>query len=68
MLTRLKEIRKKYGYSYSQMANFLKISKPYYWQIENRYRNLSYKMAFNIAQIFKLKPDELFYEDIKKEL
>ena len=63
----VKKYRKKYGYSYSKMAELLGISKPYYWQIENKKRNLSYLMAFKIANIFNLKPDELFYTEYKSK-
>ena len=47
------------------MAIKLGISKPFYWQIENGKRNLSYKMAVKIASIFKMKPDDIFYKDFK---
>ena len=62
-MNKLKELRKRYNYTYNQMANFLDISKSYYWQLENGHRNLSYKMAINIAHIFKMTPDEIFYAD-----
>lgn len=48
------------------MAKILKISKTFYWQIENRKRRLSYDMAIKIASIFKMTPDKLFYDDMKK--
>jgi len=64
---KVKKIRVKYGYSYSKMAELLDISKPYYWQLENGKRNLSYSMAFKIAKLFKLKPDDLFYEEYKSK-
>jgi len=66
-MEKVKKNRKKHGYSYSKMAELLGISKPYYWQIENGKRNLSYLMAFKIASIFKLKPDDLFYEEYKSK-
>ena len=47
------------------MAIKLGISKPFYWQIENGKRNLSYKMAIKIASIFNMKPDDIFYKDFK---
>ena len=62
-MKKLKKIREKYGYSYSAFAKKLKISKTYYWQIENNKRNLSYSMALRIAKIFNLKPDDLFYHE-----
>ena len=66
-MDKVKKIRVKYGYSYSKMAELLDISKPYYWQLENGKRNLSYSMAFKIAKLFKLKPDDLFYEEYKSK-
>ena len=58
---KLKNIREKYGYSYKDMANMLGISKCFYWQIENKKRRLYYDMAKNIARVFNLKPDDLFF-------
>lgn len=62
----LKEYRLKYNYSYQDMADFLKISKTFYWQLEHKKRRLSYDMAVKIASIFKTTPDTIFYEDSKK--
>ncbi len=59
----LKELRDKKGLSYKDMANLLGISKAYYWQIEHQNRRLYYDMAKNIASIFDLKPDDIFYDD-----
>ncbi|MEG0026488.1 MAG: helix-turn-helix transcriptional regulator [Bacilli bacterium] len=63
----LKEKRTEAGYSCRQMAQRLNICKTFYWQLENNKRRISYEMAINIAGIFKLKPDELFYEDFKSK-
>ena len=64
-LTKLEEIRVKNNLTHKEMADILKISKAYYWQIENGNRNLYYKLAVKIASIFNLKPDDLFYDDLK---
>lgn len=61
----LEEKRKQSNYSYQNMADILKISKTYYWQLENNKRRMSYEMAVKIADIFKLKPDDLFYYEFK---
>ena len=66
MLDKLKELRMKVGFSDSDMAKMLGISKTFYWQIENGKRKLKYSMAIRITEIFGLKPDDLFYEDLKK--
>ena len=60
----LKSLREKNGLSCKDMADLLKISKPYYWQVENGTRGLYYSMAKQIASIFKMKPDEIFFDDV----
>ena len=62
---KLQELRVQQGYTYQKMADKLHISKCYYWQIENKQRNLTYKMAFQIAKILKTKPDKIFLEELK---
>ena len=59
----LKKLRLKYGYTCKQMADFLKISNPYYWQLENGKRRLTYQLAVEISAIFGMKPDQVFYDD-----
>ena len=49
------------------MAEMLKISKPYYWQLEHGHRRLTYEMAVKIARIFDTKPDDIFYKDFMKK-
>jgi len=66
MLDKLKDLRMKVGFSDSDMAKMLGISKTFYWQIENSKRKLKYPMAIKIAEIFGLKPDDLFYNDFNK--
>lgn len=67
MSNRLKELRHKKKYTAKQMSEKLGISKPFYCQLENRTRRLSYEMAIKIAAIFKLKPDSVFYNDYVEE-
>jgi len=66
MLDKLFKTRTKTGYSTMHISRNLGISKTFYWQIEKNQRRLSYDMAVKIAKIFKLKPDDIFYEDFKK--
>ena len=61
-MNKLKELRKLHNLSIKQMANIIGISPTYYWQIENNKRNLYYKTAVQIAKVFNLKPDDIFYE------
>jgi putative transcriptional regulator len=62
----LKRYREKNNFTFQEMADLLEISKTYYWQLEKKKRRLSYNMALNIAAIFNLKPDDIFYKDFKK--
>lgn len=68
MSNKLKELRIKKKYTTEDMAEKLGISKPFYCQLENRNRKLSYHMAIKIAQIFKKKPDYVFYDDYKDDI
>ncbi len=65
---KLEELRLKNGYTYLDMASKLGVCKSYYWQIEHNNRRLYYEMAKQIANIFHLKPDDIFLEESKKEL
>lgn len=67
-MSKLKETRNKHKLTHQTMADTLKISKAFYWQIENNKRRLSYDMAIKIANIFKMRPDELFYDEYKKNI
>lgn len=62
-MNKLKDLRKSKGYTCSQMADMLGICTAFYWQIENKQRGLYYFMAKQIAAIFGLKPDDLFYDE-----
>ena len=68
MNLKLKEARIKKGYTAKYMAEQLNISKPFYSQLENDRRTLSYIMAIKIADILKTKPDKLFYHDFKERM
>lgn len=63
MYKKLRDLRVNSGYTVQRMAEILEISKAYYWQIENNKRNLSYRLAIRIGNAFKMKPDEIFYDD-----
>lgn len=66
-MEKLKKYRLDAKLTNQMMADILKISKPYYWQIEHNQKRLSYEMAVKIAKIFNLKPDELFYDEYKNK-
>ena len=65
MYKKLKAMRYKNKYTTKQMSEMLGISKPFYCQIENQVRRLSYDMAVRIADIFNVHPDYIFYKDHK---
>ena len=67
-MKKLKELRKAKKLTHQMMANSLNISKPFYWQIENNKRRLSYDMAVKIADILNTKPDEIFYQEFKNKI
>ena len=67
MYQKLKELRKKKKLTTTDMAEKLGISKPFYCQLENQTRRLSYDMAVKIANVFHVKPDSIFYHDHVKE-
>lgn len=69
MYSKLKCLRKEYNYTSAYMSSLLNITQAYYSQLETGKRNLSYDRALQIAKIFNMKPDEIFYEDhIKNRL
>lgn len=59
-IIKLKKLRLENKWSIKDISEKLNISAAYYCLIENKKRNLSYEMAIKIAQLFNLKPDELF--------
>ena len=59
----LKNLRIQNGFTYQEMAKKLHVCKAYYWQIEHNNRRLTYQMAKDIAAIFNLKPDDIFYHE-----
>jgi len=60
---RLKSLRIAKGYTYQQMADILNVCKAFYWQIEHNNRRISYQIAKEIAAIFELKPDDIFFDE-----
>lgn len=63
MYKKLREMRIKNKYTTQAMADKIGISKSFYSQIETGSRRLTYSMAIRIADVFKRKPDTIFYED-----
>ena len=65
---KLKQIRKEKGYTIYQMADKIGLTPSFYSQIENKRRRLFYDTACLIANVFEMKPDEIFYIDNKSIL
>ncbi len=62
-MKKLKELRISKNIKIKEMAELLNISEPFYSQIENKKRTLTYKLAKQIATILNVKPDDLFYDE-----
>ena len=62
-MKKLKELRIKNNINIVQMAKLVGISPTYYWQIENKTRRLYSELAVKISSVFKLKPDDIFYNE-----
>ena len=58
---KLKEIRKKKGFSQREMAERLNITISFYSQLESRKKRMYYDTAIKIADIFNMRPDDIFY-------
>ena len=63
-MEKLKTEREKKGWSYQIAAEKVGISKPFYWQIENEKRRLTYELAIRLAKTFGTTPDTLLYDDV----
>ena len=62
-MKKLKKLRISKNIKIKEMAELLNISEPFYSQIENKKRTLTYKLAKKIAIILNVKPDDLFYDE-----
>ncbi len=63
MRRKLKDLRLENHYTLKDMSEKTGLSLSFYWQIENGKRNLIYENAKTIADIFNLKPDDIFYKN-----
>ena len=63
IMKKLKELRLMNNLTVVEIAKKVGISPAYYWQIENKTRRLYYELAIKIAKIFKLKPDDIFFDE-----
>lgn len=64
---KLREVRFAHNKTLQQVADEIEVSKPYYWQIENGKRGLSYGLAVKISSVFNMNPDDIFlFEELTK--
>ncbi len=68
MYSKLKELRFNSKLTTREVALKVGISKPFYCQLENCKRRLSYETALKIASVFGVKPDDLFYDETLKRM
>ena len=68
MYNKLKELRRTNNMTAREVAEKVGISKPFYCQLENCRRRLSYETALKIARVFGVKPDYLFYDETLKQI
>ena len=68
MYNKLKQIRAKKNMTTSEVASRVGISKPFYCQLENCKRRLSYETAIKISMVFGVKPDYLFYDETLEQI
>jgi putative transcriptional regulator len=58
--SKLIEIRQQNEMTLQQVADEVRVSKPYYYMIESGKRGLSYDLAVKIASVFNKNPDDIF--------
>lgn len=59
-MNRLRETRKKSGFTQQEMASKIGISESYYCQLETGKRRMSLDNALKISSILGKTPDEIF--------
>lgn len=67
-LSKFRFLRKERGMNLEDIAKELHVSKAYISMIETGKRSLDYEMAIQMAGLFDVRPDDVFFEDIAKTL
>ncbi len=67
-LMKFRALRKERGINLDAIATKLHVSKAYISMIETGKRSLDYEMAIIMANMFGIKPDELFFDDVANSL
>lgn len=60
-MEKIKQKRMEEGVTQKQIADKLNITVSFYSQLESKKKRLYYDTAVEIAAIFNMKPDQLFY-------
>lgn len=61
MITRIKELRKKFKYTQSYLADLLEISQAQYFKLENNLSQISYDKLNKLANIYDTSIDYLLF-------
>lgn len=61
MKSKIEQIRKNKKLTHEQIAHAVGISRSFYTQIENGYRNPSLEVAIKLAQELDCKVEEIFF-------
>lgn len=60
-MEKIKQKRMEEGVTQKQIADKLNVTVSFYSQLESKKKRLYYDTAVEIAAIFNMKPDQLFY-------
>ncbi|GAA0735140.1 helix-turn-helix transcriptional regulator [Clostridium oceanicum] len=63
MKNRIKELRKKYGYTQEDLANLLNVTRQTINAIENNKYNPTLELAIKMSRLLKTNVEELFLID-----
>lgn len=61
MRDKLKDTRKRAGFTQQQIADMLNVSRAHYTRIESGNRNPSLKIAIKIKEILSYSQDDIFF-------
>ena len=68
MITIIKQLRKKNGYSQGELAKLIEVSRPTFFEIENGEKDLTIPQARKLAEVFGLSMIDFLDNKIPEEL
>ena len=68
MITIIKQLRKKNGYSQGELAKLIEVSRPSFFEIENGEKDLTIPQARKLAEVFGLSMIDFLDNNIPEEL